>query len=134
MTINYISVFVAAVAAFAFGAIWYGPLFGKQWMAMMGFTKESMKMMKLTPAQAMGLGFVTAIIVAYVLAYFAAALGVQGASGALSLAFLVWLGFVATTLMGSFLWEGKPFKLFAFNAVYQLISFSIMSLIVVLWQ
>ena len=38
------------------------------------------------------------------------------------LAFWPWLGYIATTQAGSFLWEGKSFKLFAFNAAESLVA------------
>jgi hypothetical protein len=34
---------VAAIAGFPLGALWYGPLFGKAWMAATGITKERAK-------------------------------------------------------------------------------------------
>ena len=131
---NYLAILVAAVVDMIVGMLWYGPLFGKQWMAMMGFTPESMKSMKMTPKQAMLGGFVTALVFAYVLAMFADVFGALGVSGALSLAFWVWLGFVATMQAGSFLWEGKPFRLFVFNAVESFVAILAMALVVVLWM
>ena len=37
---EFLSVIAAAVAAWVFGAIWYGVI-GKQWMAASGLTEES---------------------------------------------------------------------------------------------
>ena len=39
MEINYWAVVVAALSGFAVGALWYGPLFGRQWMAASGVTE-----------------------------------------------------------------------------------------------
>ena len=36
--INYWAVVVAALSAFVVGWMWYGPLFGKSWMELNGFT------------------------------------------------------------------------------------------------
>lgn len=36
--INYLAVIVAAAASMIIGMIWYGPLFGKTWRSLMGFT------------------------------------------------------------------------------------------------
>ena len=42
--LNYVHVFVVTIAGFVLGCLWsHGPLFGKQWMAEMKFTKESME-------------------------------------------------------------------------------------------
>lgn len=93
--INYIAVIVAAAAAFAFGAIYYGTL-SKQWM----------KASRITPDQtAMSAGlfinsFACLLIMAWVLAGLIGHLG-EGQTtlrnGIVSGAF-VWLGFIATTL------------------------------------
>jgi hypothetical protein len=38
ITINYLAVIAAAIAAVGVGVLWYGPLFGKEWMKLMGYT------------------------------------------------------------------------------------------------
>jgi hypothetical protein len=133
--INLIAVVLAAVANMVVGMLWYGPLFGKKWQALMGFTPESMKSMKMTAAQAIAGGCVTAFIMAYVLAHDAFVWGaffgtsVAPSVFALQLAFWIWLGYVATTQIGAVLWEGRPWKLFVLNAGNSLVSLIAMSLI-----
>jgi Protein of unknown function (DUF1761) len=114
-------IFLAALASFAVGALWYGPVFGKQWMKMMNFTPESMKAMSMTPARAMTLGFISQLVFAFVLSRFVDAVAMN-AWGAMVLAFWIWLGFYATTTLGGYLWEGKSCKLVAFNMAYQLVG------------
>ena len=135
ININLIAVLLAAVANMVVGMLWYGPLFGKQWKTMMGLTDESMKTMPLTATQAMIGGTITALLMAYVLAHDAFVWGqffgtsISQIAFALQLAFWIWLGYVATTQAGSFLWEGKSWKLFALNASQSLVSLIAMSLI-----
>jgi len=132
--VNYLAVFFAAVTAFFIGFLWYGPVFGKYWMKLMGMTPESMKSMSMTPAKAMTFGFIGMLLFAYVLAQFAflyGAIGV-GFSGALQLAFWIWLGFYVPTTAGAWLWEGKSFKLFLFNAVYYLVTLIVTASLLVL--
>ena len=133
-SVNWLAVVVAGAINIGINALWYGPVFGKQWMAMMGFTPDSMKSMKLTPMQAMAGGAVTSLLMAFVLSQFAMMLGTMGAAGAVKLAFWVWLGFVATVQAGAFLWENRSLKLFLFNAAASLITFIAMALVVVLWK
>ena len=38
LPINLAAVLAAALAAFVLGFLWHGPLFGKLWMRLMGFT------------------------------------------------------------------------------------------------
>ena len=134
VAINYWALIVAAVANMAIGMLWYGPVFGKQWMALTGITKESMKDMPLKPWQAMIGGLVTSLIIAYVLVFFTVTWVEPTLPAALMAGFWVWLGFVATTQISTFLWEGKPFKLFLLNTGYSLVAYLVMVSILVLWQ
>ena len=139
ISINLWAVLAAAVANMIIGALWYGPLFGKRWMALMGFTPDGMKNMPMTMAQAMVGGLVSSLIMAYILAhdafvwhdFFGASVGPQ--AFALQLAFWIWLGYVATTLARQVLWEGKSWHLFILNASNSLVSLVVMAFILVQW-
>lgn len=133
LDVNYLAVIAAAVANMAIGVLWYGQLFGKKWKQLSGITDEAMANMPLKPWQSMVLGLVNSLVIAYVLLFFTAT-WVTTIGGALIAAFWIWLGFVATTQIGSFLWEGKPFSLFLLNTAYALISYGVMAVILVLWQ
>lgn len=43
MEMNFYILFISAIVPVIVGSIWYGPLFGKAWMNIMGFTEESLK-------------------------------------------------------------------------------------------
>ena len=131
--VNYLAVLVAAVASFLLGWLWYGPFFGKPWMKLMNFDKNSMKSMKLSPVTAMILGFLTYLIIAYVLAGFISILNAATIVEGMKIAFWIWLGFIATTTLGSFLWEGKSIKLLWINAGYYLFSLIVMAIILTVW-
>ncbi|MEK7140551.1 MAG: DUF1761 domain-containing protein, partial [Patescibacteria group bacterium] len=131
--INWFAVVAAGVVNMVVGYLWYGPLFGKMWKGMMGMTDESMKAMKVSMTQAMAGGFVASLVLAYVLARFAFIAGAIDAMTAVTLAFWVWLGFMATQSIGMYLWEGKSFKLFVLCAGNQLVSVTLMALVLVLW-
>lgn len=131
--VNLTIVFFAAVASYIFGALWHGPVFGKYWMNLMGFTKNSMKKMKLTPLMAMTLGFIVTLLVAYILAHFVVYMAVDTINEALGLTFWLWLGFQAPIIFGGFLWEGRTFKLFTFNAIYRYLELGIMAVVLAVW-
>ena len=44
--INYWAVIVATIASMVTGYLWYGPIFGKQWIKEMGWTAEAMEAAK----------------------------------------------------------------------------------------
>ena len=41
--VNWIAIFVAALAGFAIGGLWYGPVMGKKWMGAVGLTEEQIR-------------------------------------------------------------------------------------------
>ncbi len=122
-----VEIFAAAVAAFALGMLWHGPLFGKAWMKMTGYTAKSMKKMKCSPAKSMSLCFVSLLVVGYVLNLFLLLLGASTLKHGLVAAGLLWLGFSAPVIFGGYLWENKSFKLTAFNAAYRLVELVVMA-------
>lgn len=133
--INLLAVLGATVASFALGALWHSRLlFGDYWMRLMGLTQESIASMRLSGTQAMALGFVVQLVFTYVLALIMGAIVIIDVSEALTFAFLVWLGFIATTMAGGFLWENKSLKLVVFNLLYPLASTALAAVILALWQ
>lgn len=140
IAINYFAVVVCAVAAMALGYAWYGPLFGREWSRLMGWSPEHMETMK--HKGGMGVNYaiqaVGALVMAYVFAhslFFANYyMGTAGAAAGLQGAFWNWLGFIVPVTLGIVLWDGKPWKLWAINAGYYLVVLGVMGVILSLWQ
>ncbi len=141
--INYWAVLVAAAAQFVLGALWYGPLFGRSWTAMLGWTKESMDAMMREPgakrmmARSYVITAIGALLMSYVLAHaliFAGTyLDTFGVSAGLMAGFWNWLGFVAPATIGAVLWEQKPWKWWFLNAGYYLVGLLMMGVILAMW-
>jgi hypothetical protein len=102
-------------------------------MKMVGITPKSMKKMKLTPAKAMTIGFIAALVTAYVISHFVDLLSVTTFGGGAQFAFWAWLGLVAPVQLGVWLWEGREFKLFVMNTAHTLVSLIVMSGILAIW-
>lgn len=132
LAINYIAVLVSAIIGFVIGMAWY-KVFGRQWMSLMGLTPEKLQGMKKGMAKPMLGGFVATLIMAFVLAhvigYSQASTIPEGLMGG----FWVWLGFVATVMINSVLWEGKPVKLYALNVAHYLVVLLVMGAILAVW-
>ena len=80
------------------------------------------------------LNFISTLILSYVLALFiSASQAVTIMQGAI-VGFFVWIGFMATLMLNSVLWEGKPVKLYILNIAYHLITVIIMSVILTVWK
>lgn len=130
--ISYMAVVLATVASYFVGFLWHGPLFGKYWVSMMGYTPEQMQTMQLTGMQAMLGGFVAQLAQVFVLAQFLSMASAYDPISALIVTVWLWFGFVALTQFGGVLWENRKPKLFLFNASYQLVQLSVAALVLVL--
>ncbi len=140
LELNYWAILVAALFAIVLGALWFGPLFGKQWMriigiAMPGEMTRSMKqsMMRSYAIQAIA-SLVMSFVLAHMLAFTMSFMEVEGIFGALTGALWLWLGFVVPATIGSVLWENRPWKYWFINAGYYLVALCGMSAILTLWQ
>ena len=132
--INYVAVGGAAVASMVIGYLWYGPIFGKKWMALSGITQDQISASKKKGmVKEYALMFVGSLVMAYVLAHafvFASTyMKVSGTMAGLSVGFWNWLGFIAPVTLGVVLWEGKSPKLWVLNNGYYLFSLLVMGAI-----
>ena len=133
-TINYLAVVVAAIATFVLGFLWHGPLFGKLWLQWSGFTQKQIdESKKKGMCKTMVVAFLTTLVMAYVLAHFVDYLEATTVTAGMTTGFWLWLGFVGTVQLNSVLWEQKPFKLYALNTGYQLVSLLMMGTILAVW-
>lgn len=124
--VNWIAVVLATLAAFAIGGLWYSrALFGTRWMALTGMTEE--KARSGNPVMTYGLTFVLAAIAATTLAFF---VGDSSAGMATAYGFAAGAGWVATAYGTTYLFEQKPFALWAINAGYHVITLTLMGLII----
>ena len=134
VSVNYLAVLAAAIASMVIGFIWYGPLFGKQYMALMNFDNKKMQEMKKKGmSKTYALAFLTSLIMGYVLAHFVDYVQASTIADAAVLGFWLWIGFFATTQLGVVLWEGKPVKLYIINTLHYLVTLVVMSAILAVW-
>ena len=120
--------FFAGVCATAVGFIWYHPsVFGKAWMRISDITPESAeRQSKRKPLMAF-VGMLAAMWMAYVMSFVLIAFQVYDVFGGLEVAFWLWAGFVAPTMLGVVLWEGKSVRLYLLNALYWLVALIVIS-------
>ena len=121
-TINWLAVIVAVLAPFMVGGLWYGPLFGKAWMAEFGFTEESLA--GRNQAKIFGGALFLNLIMAVNLAMF---LGPEADTtfGAMA-GFFTGFGFVAALIGVQYLFEGRSLRLFLINGGFATLSFTVM--------
>lgn len=136
--VNYLAVILAAVASMVLGFLWYGPVFGKQWMALSGINPGNMDPAKKAQMNKLyAMAFVGSLVMAYVtshaLVFASSYTETTGVSAGLMVGFWNWLGFIAPVTLGGVLWENKSWKLWGFNNAYHLVNLLLMGVILALW-
>ena len=132
MGINYVAVLVAALSGFGVGAIWYGPLFGKQWSTVSG-THDPQQPSVNVPAVYL-LTFVLSLIAAMILALVIHQMHATGAIAGARVAFLLWLGFILTVRVTEALFNGTDMRLVMIDAGYRLVWAVVMGVILAAWH
>ncbi len=131
--INYLAVLSAAVAGWAFGAIWY-MAFANSWMAAVGTTREKIEHANQQPGGYLPFvfAFIACVIMAWVLAGIIGHLGpgqVTLRNGVISGLFC-WLGFVITTLLVNNSFAMRPRILLVIDGGYWLLVLALMGAII----
>ena len=115
LAVNWLAIVLATVASMALGAAWYGVL-SKQWLEASGRTKEDIDPRDFMP-------YVWSVIVQLVMAYFLAVLtpaltGAMTIQNGLTVAALMWLGFVVTSMILNHRYQGRPWSLTLIDSGY----------------
>jgi Protein of unknown function (DUF1761) len=131
MKTNYAAVFVAALAYWMLGALWYGVLFTKPWMALEQMTVERMQSMN--PVIPYVISFVLDLLIAFVLAQLCTWRNANTAARGAALGILLWIGLVGPVAYTNYMFEMRPMQLFAINEFYSLAGLFLMGLILGAW-
>jgi hypothetical protein len=134
MNVNWLAVFVSAIAFMAVGFVWY-TVFAEQWTGYTGWTRA--KIAKIPQNQMVVsyvLTFLTALLTSFVLANFLKLLQSASLGGALLGAVLVWLGFTASPGISNFAFEHRPWGLLAIVVGNTLVSMLVAAVILTLWK
>ena len=124
-TINWLAVLLAAVSSFIIGGAWSSPLlFAKPWARLNGFGDQ----LGGNPALIFGLSFVAALIASVMLSFFI------GPTADLMFGLFAGLatgaGWVAMAFATTYLFERRSLALWAINAGYHVVSFTVMGTII----
>lgn len=132
--INLLAVVLAAVSTMIVGSIWYGDIgFYKQWAKLANVKKDpnftSKKM-----ALLYGGAFLTSLVTAFVLAFFAGmaskVLGGSFLESTVVVTVLAWLGFTAARIHMHDSFEGRPKQLTFLSLSHELVTVLVMALII----
>ena len=131
MKTNYAAVFIAAVAYWLLGAVWYGVLFSKPWMALENITMEQAKSMN--PVLPYVITFVLNLLIAYSLAQICIWRNANTVGRGASVGVLLWIGFVGPIAFTTYMYEMRPKELFAINEFFPLAGLVLMGAIIGAW-
>jgi hypothetical protein len=131
-SLNMLAVIVAAISAFAEGALWNSPLlFGNARIKLAGLDPAAE--MKVSPAKPVA-ELARCLVAAFVLALVLRVAGISDLQGAFGLAVLIWFGFQAVFLFGGIIWEKLPPRLYAIHVGDALVKILLMAAILGLWR
>ena len=132
MKTNYAAVFIAAVAYWLLGAVWYGVLFSKPWMALENISMEQAKSMN--PVLPYVITFVLNLLIAYALAQICIWRNANTAGRGASVGVLLWIGFIGPITYTTYMYEMRPKELFAINEFFSLAGLVLMGAIIGAWS
>ena len=131
MKTNYPAVVVAAVVYWIMGALWFGVLFAKPWMALERMTEEQAR--SANPVLPYVISFLLNLLIAYVLAQLCLWRNATTAARGAALGILLWIGFVGPITYTTYMYELRPWQLFAINQFYPLAGLCVMGAILGAW-
>jgi hypothetical protein len=131
-SINYLAVIVAALCSFIVGWIWYGPLFGKIWMKLHGFSKDDLNEGTLSMPVIMIVNYIATALAALAIAMF---IGPEANAGfGIFAGIMIAVFWIGTSRLNDVLYERKPLGLFFINVGYTLVIYVIMGAILGAWH
>ena len=131
------AVLVCAVASMVLGGMWYGPLFGKKWMEIVGADLSDVECKEIQKAAGplYFVQFLLTLFQVFVLANFIIALN---QFSALEVSLWLWVAFIIPTVAGGAMWNNDSKKIawarFLIQAGYQLILFILFAIILGSWK
>lgn len=127
--INWIAVALGAVFSMVLGTLWYGPLFGKLWMKLIGKKPEELNS---NPTMYV-FTFIAALVGSLVLAVLVNSLGISTWGPGLVAGAVVWIGIGVTGLVTTSIFNETKAGVVALFAAYQLIVYLAEGLVFAIW-
>ena len=135
MKIKYLAVLVAAIIHWILGGVWYGVIFAKKFIELIGWTPQQLQQMQEQGSvKELVIAFVMSLVLCYILAHFLQYTKARTAMGGAQIAVWLWLGFIVTTNISTVLFEMRPLGLFLINIGYQLVACIVAGIILALWR
>jgi hypothetical protein len=134
--VNWWAVIVSTLAILFLGGLWYQALFGKAWIAFMGFTDAQMAEMKakMKPPTFFGTMIVCYFVLSVAFALIIHAIGIHSAAAGATLGAVIGIGFAATIGMTDHISSNRHVGVYYINTMYQLLFLMSSGAILGGWQ
>ena len=127
--VNWLAVLVGVVVSNGLGFLWYGPLFGKTWLRMIGKTQDEIEASSGMYVVTAVASAITMIALALLVSAFGANTFVQG----LLVGVVAAVGLQATATFVYTTFEGPSVNVWFLYSVYQLIVTAVMGGVFAIW-
>jgi hypothetical protein len=123
---NLLAILAAAATGFLIGGLWYGPLFGKAWMAEHGFTEEQLRRSNMLKIYGLTFAFsvLSAVFLGHLLAFFD-----TNTRSTLMISVGISLGYIIPAIGTNYLFSRRSGRLFAIDAGYWIVFYTVMGLV-----
>ena len=129
--INHMAVWVASFVFFGWGYLWYGLLFGNQWMAAQGKTAADFVPVPTTYLWSFILGLILSYATAMALTRHPED---QTVAQGISFALFMGVALYATQTLNHVIYENTPMSLWIIDTAYTVIGFVIVGAIIGAWK
>ena len=138
LSVNYFAVAAGALSSMIVGFLWYGPLFGKKWMAIIGVNAQDEAARKEMQKGAGPLYLIQFLLTLFQVLVLAHLIADTDRVGGLERAIWIWAAFIVPTLAAGAMWNNDKGKVkwarFLIQGGYQLIMFAIYGALLQFWQ
>jgi hypothetical protein len=122
---------LSATADVILGAFWYHPrIFGATWVRAMNLSPEMAEHGRRHKHLFTVIAFFASMVTAATLRFIEQIAGVQNALQGIVMGAMVCIGFMLPVLLGQYLWDQKPGRLFLLNAGFWFVSCLMIAIIV----
>ena len=129
--VNWLAVLVAAILPMVVGFLWYGPILGKKWLALMETTAEEIQK-DFNPLKTHGASFVLSFVTAFVLAQLLAD-GSGGVMTGVHVGLLVTIGFVLNVGYQGVAYEQRKPGIFLLSLGYNAVALTGQAVVLSVW-
>lgn len=132
--LNYLAVLVAALVFFLVGGLWYAAVFGKQWRNALNLNPDDTVRAQQDFPKALAVWFLSGLLISFVLANLARALGAVSFGSGVMVGFWAWLGFALPLNLNSLAFEKRSPHVFLINVGFYWVAFALMGGILAAWS